>query len=58
MFGLPISLRELQPFLDGEVRVGLAPGARRELLQGGGQDAEAHRPGPELARLRLRRGHE
>ncbi len=34
--------RELQPFFDGEVRIGVALVARRELLQGRRQDAEFH----------------
>ena len=40
---------ELQPFLDREIRIGVALVARRQLLQRGGQDAELHRPGNEVS---------
>jgi len=40
--------RELQPFLDREVRIRVALLARRQFLQGGGQYAELHRAGSEI----------
>ena len=41
--------RELQPFFDRQVRIGVAPIARCQLLKRGGQHAELHRPGSEVS---------
>jgi hypothetical protein len=41
--------REIQPFFDREVRIGVAPLAWRQLLKRGGQHAELHRAGSEVA---------
>ena len=53
MFGAPICTGELQPLLDGEIRVGIAPLAGSQLLQRGRQYAELHRPRREARALRF-----
>ena len=40
---------ELQPFFDGQVRIGIAPVARCQLLKRRGQHAELHRAGGEVS---------
>ena len=37
--------RRLDPLLDGAVRIGVAHLARRQLLEGGGEDADLHELG-------------